>query len=259
MRGDFLLVAKGISKRFGAVQALKNVDFEVGHGEVVGLVGDNGAGKSTLMKILAGVLIPDEGEIYIEGKKVHIRSPQDARRYGIEMVYQDLALADNLDVAANIFLGREVDHKLLGFPTRVLNRRYMDRVTGELLGRLRVRIGSYRQKVRYLSGGQRQCVAIARTLLVRAKLVIMDEPTAALGVAEVDKVLDLIRRLKSEGVSVVFITHRLPHIFAVCDRIVVLRSGERVGERITSRTTMEEITQLIVGSKTDLKPETAGL
>ncbi len=255
MRDNYFLVAKGISKRFGAVQALKRVDFEVRYGEVVGLVGDNGAGKSTLMKILAGVLTPDEGEIYVEGEKAHIRSPHDARRYGIEMVYQDLALADNLDVTANIFLGREVDHRVWGFPTRVLNRRHMDRITGQLLEKLKIQIGSYRQKVRYLSGGQRQCVAIARTLLAKAKLVIMDEPTAALGVAEVDKVLDLIRRLKQEGVSVVFITHRLPHIFAVCDRIVVLRSGERVGERITSQTTMEEITQLIVGSKTDLKPE----
>ncbi|RLE29045.1 sugar ABC transporter ATP-binding protein [Candidatus Acetothermia bacterium] len=257
MNDEYLLVAKGISKRFGAVQALKKVDFEVRHGEVVGLVGDNGAGKSTLMKILAGVLVPDEGEIYIEGKRAHIRSPQDARRYGIEMVYQDLALADNLDVTANIFLGREVDHRPFGFPTRVLNRRYMERVAHELLKKLRIQIGSCRQKVRYLSGGQRQCVAIARTLLAEAKLVIMDEPTAALGVAEVDKVLDLIRRLKCEGIAVVFITHRLPHIFAVCERIVVLRSGERVGERITSRTTMEEITQLIVGSKTDLEPEAA--
>lgn len=248
---EYFLYAKGIHKRFGAVQALKGVDFEVACGEVVGLVGDNGAGKSTLMKILSGALLPDQGEIYIEGKRAHISSPQDARRYGIEMVYQDLALAENLDVPGNIFLGREVQYRLKGLGTRVLNRRYMERKTQELLSSLRIQIPSLRQRVRTMSGGQRQAVAIARTLLAQAKLVIMDEPTAALGVAEVEKVLDLIRRLREHGVAVVFITHRLPHIFAVCDRIVVLRSGERVGERKTSETTMEEITQLIVGSKTD--------
>lgn len=256
MNERYFLYAKNIHKRFGAVQALKGVDFEVAHGEAVGLVGDNGAGKSTLMKILSGALLPDKGEIYIEGKRAHISSPQDARRYGIEMVYQDLALAENLDVPSNIFLGREAQYHIGGFTTRVLNRKYMERKTKDLLSNLRIQIPSLRQRVRNMSGGQRQAVAIARALLAQAKLVIMDEPTAALGVAEVEKVLDLIRRLKEHGVAVVFITHRLPHIFAVCDRIIVLRSGERVGERKTSETTMEEITQLIVGSKTDLRAET---
>lgn len=253
MNNEYLLKARNIQKRFGAVQALKGVDFEVQYGEVVGLVGDNGAGKSTLMKILAGVLVPDAGEIWIEGKRVNISSPHDARRYGIEMVYQDLALAGNLDASANVFMGREKTLRVWKFNTPVLHRREMDRITEGLLSRLGICLPSLRQKVRYLSGGQRQAVAIARALLARAKLVIMDEPTAALGVVEAERVLDLIKRLKEEGIAVVFITHRLPHIFAVCDRIVVLRAGQRVGERKVNETDMEEITQLIVGSKTDQK------
>lgn len=253
MKTEFFLSARNIQKSFGAVQALRGVDFEVGYGEVVGLVGDNGAGKSTLMKILAGALTPDAGEIWIEGKRADISSPHDARRYGIEMVYQDLALAGNLDAPANVFMGREKTRSFWKFNTPVLHRGEMDRVTEELLLRLGVRLPTLKQKVRYLSGGQRQAVAIARALLVKAKLVIMDEPTAALGVTEAERVLDLIKRLKEEGISVVFITHRLPHIFAVCDRIVVLRAGQRVGERKVSETNMEEITQLIVGSKTDAK------
>ncbi|MCS7239645.1 MAG: ATP-binding cassette domain-containing protein [Candidatus Bipolaricaulota bacterium] len=255
MDNEFFLLARDIHKRFGAVQALRGVDFEVRYGEVVGLVGDNGAGKSTLMKILAGALPPDRGEIWIEGKRANISSPHDSRRYGIEMVYQDLALAGNLDAPANVFMGREKTHRFWKLTTPVLHRREMEKVTGELLLRLGVQLPNLRQRVRYLSGGQRQAVAIARTLLAQAKLVIMDEPTAALGVSEAERVLDLIRRLKEEGISVVFITHRLPHIFAVCDRIVVLRAGKRVGERTTCETTMEEITQLIVGGKTDVKYE----
>ena len=251
MAVEFLLEAKGIRKSFGAIQALKGVDFEVGYREIVGLVGDNGAGKSTLMKILAGALLPDDGEIWIEGKKAYISSPKEARQYGIEMVYQDLALAGNLDVSANVFLGREKTYYIRNLKTPVLHRRMMEQIAEELLMRLGARLPNLKQKVRYLSGGQRQAVAIARALLAKAKLVLMDEPTAALGVVEAERVLDLIRRLKEEGVSVVFITHRLPHIFAVCDRIIVLRAGQRVGERKTSETTMEEITQLIVGSKTD--------
>lgn len=253
MGEELFLLARNICKRFGAVQALRGVDFEVRHGEVVGLVGDNGAGKSTLMKILAGALLPDSGEIWIEGERANISSPHDARRYGIEMVYQDLALAGNLDAPANVFMGREKTHVVWKFRTPVLHRREMEKITGELLSRLGIQLPSLRQKVRHLSGGQRQAVAIARALLARAKLVIMDEPTAALGVSEAERVLDLIRRLKEEKISVVFITHRLPHIFSVCDRIVVLRAGKRVGERRTSETTMEEITQLIVGGKTDSK------
>lgn len=250
------LVARDIHKSFGAVHALRGVDFEVHYGEVVGLVGDNGAGKSTLMKILAGVVVPDRGEIWIEGKRANICTPHDARRYGIEMIYQDLALAGNLDAPANIFMGREQTY-LIGnsLRTPVLHRRAMEKTAEELLFRLGVCLPNLRQKVRYLSGGQRQAVAIARALLAKAKLVIMDEPTAALGVTEAERVLDLIRRLKEEGISVVFITHRLPHIFAVCDRIVVLRAGKCVGERVTRETNMEEITQLIVGRETDLKYE----
>lgn len=253
--GDVFLLARGIYKRFGAIQALNGVDFAVRYKEIVGLVGDNGAGKSTLMKILAGALTPDRGEIYIDGKCVNISSPHDARRYGIEMVYQDLALAGNLDAPANIFMGREKTHYLWKLKTPVLNRQEMETISEDLLSRLGVHLPSLKQKVRYLSGGQRQAVAIARALLVKAKLVIMDEPTAALGITEAERVLGLIRRLKDEGISVVFITHRLPHIFAVCDRIVVLRAGKCVGERMICETDMEEITQLIVGGKTDIKNE----
>lgn len=250
-----LVEMRGISKRFGAVQALDQVDFEVFPGEVVGLVGDNGAGKSTLMKILAGVLPPDKGQIYWEGRPVQVRTPHEARALGIEMVYQDLALADNLDVVGNLFLGRELYRPLLDKLIGLLEQRRMEARAVEVLDRLQIRIPSLRQKVRYLSGGQRQAVAIGRTILAQAHLVILDEPTAALGVAEVEKVLALIRRLKDQGIAVIFITHRLPHIFAVADRIIVLRAGRRVGTRPAPETSIDEITKLIVGTEIEVTPE----
>lgn len=218
---------RNIKKNFGAVQALRGVDLALYHNEVLGLMGDNAAGKSTLMKVLSGAYIPDEGEILIEGKPVHFSNPMDARRKGIEMVYQDYALANNLDVSANVFMGREVVRLKLG-PIGVLDYGYMERETRNLLSRLRIDIPSVRQKVERLSGGQRQAVAIARATAFDAKVIIMDEPTAALSVAAIDQVLDLVKQLKAQGASIIIISHRLEDIFRVSDRMIVLRHGRKV-------------------------------
>jgi ABC-type sugar transport system ATPase subunit len=246
MRGP-LLRARGISKRFGAVQALQDVDVDLYPGEVLGLVGDNGAGKSTLIKILSGVYPPDAGSIELEGRPVRFTSPREARAAGIETIYQDLALAENLDVAGNIFLGREP-----GFGwgvLRILARRQMEAASAQVLQRLEIQLPSVRTLVRYLSGGQRQAVAISRAVYWEARIVIMDEPTAALGVRERSRVLDLVRRLRDEGKSVLLISHSMPDIFAVCDRVVVLRRGLKVGERHTAQTTEEEIVRMMMGSE----------
>jgi len=218
-----------IKKHFGAVQALRGVDLALRHNEVLGLMGDNAAGKSTLMKVLSGAYIPDGGGIYIEGEPVHFSSPMHARRLGIEMVYQDYALSNNLDVAANVFMGREVVRLRLG-PFGVLDYAHMEQETMALLGRLRIDIPSVRQKVERLSGGQRQAVAIARATAFDAKVIIMDEPTAALSVAAIDKVLDLVRQLKEHGSSIIIISHRLEDIYRVADRMVVLRQGRKVAD-----------------------------
>jgi ABC-type sugar transport system ATPase subunit len=220
---------RNIKKNFGAVQALRGVDLALYHNEVLGLVGDNAAGKSTLMKVLSGAYIPDEGEIFIEGQKAHLTNPMDARRRGIEMVYQDYALANNLDVAANVFMGREVVRLELG-PIGVMDFRYMEQETRSLLNRLKIDIASVRQKVERLSGGQRQAVAIARATAFDAKVIIMDEPTAALSVAAIDKVLELVRELKAQGSSIIIISHRLEDIFRVSDRMIVLRHGRKVSD-----------------------------
>jgi ABC-type sugar transport system ATPase subunit len=218
---------RNINKSFGAVQALRGVDLVLHHNEVLGLVGDNAAGKSTLMKVLSGAYIPDEGEIFLEGKKAHISDPMDARRLGIEMVYQDFALANNLDVAANVFLGREVASAQLG-PINVMDKRYMEQETQRLLDRLKIDISSVRLKVENLSGGQRQSVAIARSTAFNAKVIIMDEPTASLSVAAIGKVLELVRELKAQGCSIIIISHRLEDIYQVSDRMIVLRHGRKV-------------------------------
>lgn len=218
---------RGIKKSFGAVQALRGVDLVLQHNEVLGVVGDNAAGKSTLMKVLSGAYVPDEGEIFLNGRQVRFSSPLDARRLGIEMVYQDYALADNLDIAANVFLGREAVSFSLG-PVSVLNYHLMEQETKRLLDRLKIRVDSVRQKVERLSGGQRQAVAIARATAFNAKVIIMDEPTAALSVAAISKVLDLIRELKAQGASIIIISHRLEDIYQVGDRMVVLRHGRKV-------------------------------
>lgn len=248
-----LVEMRNIKKSFGAVQALRGVDLVLYHNEVLGLVGDNGAGKSTLMKILSGAYLPDEGEIFIEGHKVHITKPEDARRLGIEMVYQDLALADNLDVAANVFLGREAVRWSVG-PIKVMDLHRMEVEATHLIDRLRIDIESVRLKVKNLSGGQRQAVAIARATAFNAKVIIMDEPTAALSVAAISKVLDLIQELKSHGCSIILISHRLEDIYHVGDRVMVLRHGRKVADRpITGdiHEFREQVVAYMVGARDD--------
>ncbi len=218
---------RNIKKNFGAVRALRGIDLTVHHNEILGLLGDNAAGKSTLMKVLSGAYIPDEGEILLDGEKVHITDPMHARRLGIEMVYQDLALANNLDVTANVFLGREEVGSKLG-PIGVLNSHHMEQETQRLLDRLKIDIPSVRLLVERLSGGQRQAVAIARATAFNSKVTIMDEPTAALSVAAISKVLDLVRELKAQGASIIIISHRLEDIYQVSDRMIILRQGRKV-------------------------------
>jgi simple sugar transport system ATP-binding protein len=220
---------RNIKKNFGAVQALKGIDLVLHHNEVLGLVGDNAAGKSTLMKVLSGAYIPDEGEIFLDGKKVHITDPHNARQLGIEMVYQDLALANNLNVAANVFLGREVVGTQLGAMS-VMDTHHMEIETQRLIDRLKIKIPTVRLLVERLSGGQRQAVAIARATAFNSKVTIMDEPTAALSVAAISQVLDLVRELKAQGASIIVISHRLEDIYTVSDRMVVLRQGRKVSD-----------------------------
>jgi D-xylose transport system ATP-binding protein len=247
-----LLDLRGINKRFGAVQALQDVDFRIYPSELVGLVGDNGAGKSTLIKIISGVLHPDSGNILFEGQEVSIKSPDEAKSLGIETLYQDLALINNLDVVANMFLGREQFTSLLFGAIKVLKNREMERRTSDILEGLQVSLGSVREKVEVLSGGQRQAVAIGRAVGWGKKLVLLDEPTAALGVREAQQALELIRRLKDQGVAVVAISHNLEHIFSLVDRVVVLRQGIIRGERQLTdvedkQTVGDEIVAMITG------------
>jgi ABC-type sugar transport system ATPase subunit len=244
---------RGIKKNFGAVQALRGVDLVLHHNEVLGLVGDNAAGKSTLMKVLSGAYIPDEGEIFIEGEKAHFSNPMDARRRGIEMVYQDYALANNLDVAANVFMGREVVRLELG-PIGVMDYHYMEQETRSLLNRLKIDIASVRQKVERLSGGQRQAVAIARATAFDAKVIIMDEPTAALSVAAIEKVLELVRELKAQGSSIIVISHRLEDIYQVSDRMIVLRHGRKVSDTAVEgdlHVFRERVVAYMIGARDD--------
>jgi D-xylose transport system ATP-binding protein len=235
----------GVSKSFGAVQALNEVDFEVRDGEVMALVGDNGAGKSTLIKCVAGIYSIDSGEILFERSRVTIHGPKDAAKLGIEVVYQDLALADNLDVVQNMYLGRE-EHDLLFR----LKEAPMEQRTAETLSSLAVTtIGSVRQPVATLSGGQRQSVAVARAVLWNNRVVFLDEPTAALGVAQTRQVLSLVRRLAEQGLAVVFVSHNLVDIFEVADRITVLRLGRNVGVYEKAQTNEQEIVQAITAGK----------
>ena len=240
-----ILKVQGVSKRFGGVHALENVSLELYPGEVLALAGDNGAGKSTLIKIISGVLHPDEGTLWYSGSEVTFENPQKAREHGIETIYQDLALADNLDVGANVFLGREPLKRVLGFP--VLDRKRMRTQAAGALRVLDIQIHRFDLPIRSLSGGQRQAVAIGRAIHWKAKILIMDEPTAALGVPEQRKVIALIKSLKQSGVGVIFISHNLVDIFAVSDRIVVLRRGVKAGERISTDTSSDEIVRLMVG------------
>jgi simple sugar transport system ATP-binding protein len=242
---DQLVEMRGIVKSFGPVAALRGLDFSVRAGEVVGLVGDNGAGKTTLMKTLTGVHQPDRGEIWFDGRRAHFASPQDSRDAGIEMVYQDLGLAENLSPVANIFLGREITRRSLGL--RLLDEGAMMRLARERIEALQIRLPSLALPVERLSGGQRQSVAIARATAFRARLVIMDEPAAALAVSEAAKVLALIRRLSELGVAVVLISHRLQDVLDVADRIVVLNQGVTAGDLRRAEATMERLVGLIVG------------
>jgi simple sugar transport system ATP-binding protein len=240
-----LLDVRGVSKSFGAIRAVNDISFSVAPGEVVGLMGDNGAGKSTMVKLIAGNFPPSEGEVAVDGQVCHFHKPIEARAKGIEVVYQDLALADNLTAAQNVFLGREI--KKGRWPFRILNKQAMIDRSAKLFAELKSETRP-RDLVRKMSGGQRQAVAIARTRLSNAKLVLMDEPTAAISVRQVAEVLDLIRRLKGQGVSVMLISHRMPDVFAVADRIIVMRRGGKVADKKVADTSPEEITGLITGA-----------
>ncbi len=246
---------RGILKSFGSIDALRGVDLELDAGEVLGLVGDNAAGKSTLTKILAGALVPDSGEVKVAGETVTFRSPADARRRRIEMVYQDLSLCDTIDVAGNLFLGREPRRSLLGM--KFLDRRKMHESAGEILRSLDIRVDSTRHVVSNLSGGQRQSIAIGRAVSFDPTVLIMDEPTSALAVAEVEAVLALIQRVSKRGVGVILITHRLQDLFRVCDRIMVLYEGRNVAERKIDETSLEDLVRLIVGGEIGEKAEDA--
>jgi len=244
-----LLEIKGVTKRFGAVEALTGVDFEVHAGEVVALVGDNGAGKSTLIKAIAGVQPGDEYEAWWDGEPIKLDNPQAATGHGIATVYQDLALCDNLDVVANLFLGQEEVEDGVTAAARTLDEIEMEQRAVELLRSLAVRtLRSVRTEVGSLSGGQRQTVAIARSMLGEPRIVVLDEPTAALGVAQTKQVLDLIRRLRENGLGVVVISHNILDVFEVADRIVVLRLGKRVATFKASETTQEEVVAAITGA-----------
>ncbi|AJW98913.1 ABC transporter family protein [Burkholderia gladioli] len=238
-----VLSLRDIRISFGSFQALRGVDLDLYPGECLGLIGDNAAGKSTLTKIMAGTYIPDSGEIFVGGEAVRLADPADARRRHIEMVYQDLSLCDAIDVAGNLYLGREISSR--GF----LRRRQMLEEGERLLANLKIRIPDLGANVEQLSGGQRQAIAIARAASFEPRVLIMDEPTSALAVAEVEAVLALIDRVKAQGVSVVLITHRLQDLFRVCDRIAVMYEGTKVAERRIADTSLEELVRLIVGGR----------
>jgi simple sugar transport system ATP-binding protein len=240
-----LLELRSIGMDYGAITALAGVDYTVAAGEIVGLIGDNGAGKSTLIKIIAGNFPPTRGTILFSGREVRFRGPEDARNAGIEVVYQDLALADNLSGAANVFLGRELRRRAAGL--NIMDHAAMTRRAAQLFSELKSETRP-EALVRTLSGGQRQAVAIARTRLADAKLVLLDEPTASISVRQVAEVLELIRRMRDHGQSVIFISHAMPHIFAVADRITVLRRGRKVADKPVSATSPEEVTALITGA-----------
>jgi ABC-type sugar transport system ATPase subunit len=246
MSAEHVVEMKGISKSFGGVQALSKVDLELRRGEIMGVVGDNGAGKSTLMKVLAGAHLPDEGDIYVDGRLADIKSPHDAFRLGIGMIYQDLALFNNLDVARNIYVGRDLAR---GPFHAFLDKGRMYERAGQLIRELKVDIKSPRMSVARMSGGQRQMVACARAMAFDSKILIMDEPTAALGVTEANKLLALIRHLKGLGVSILLITQRIPDVLAIADRVFVLKGGRRQDILEVSKVTLDDVVTLIVKGK----------
>ena len=244
-----LLDVRDVSKRFGGVQALDGISFSVERGEVLGLMGDNGAGKSTLMKTLAGAHRPDSGGLVFRGEDIVLRSPRDAAAQGIAVVYQDLALVNTRDVAANVYLGRELTNRV-GF----LRRREMRAQAREVIDSLSIRIRSVRSPVGGMSGGQRQSVAVARAVHQGSELVLLDEPTAALGPAQQANVLELIRKLRDQGTTVIVVSHNIEHVMAVCDRIVVMRAGRVAGIRTVAATSATEVIHLIMGSSAVLSP-----
>ena len=244
-----ILEAKGLVKRYGQVVALDQADFDLFPDEILAIIGDNGAGKSTLIKALSGALQPDDGEIRLDGKRVHFRSPRDARRAGIETVYQDLAVAPALDIASNIFLGREARRRgPLGLALRILDKRAMRREAARHFADLKIGVQSMAQPVESLSGGQRQGVAVARAAKWAQRLAIMDEPTAALGVKETRQVLDLIRRVRDSGLPVILISHDMPHVFELADRIHIMRLGRRVAVVTPQTHTMPEAVAIMTGA-----------
>ena len=246
------LSLRGISKHFGGVSALKDIDLDIRAGEVLALVGDNGAGKSTLIKIIAGAYKADEGEIFVEGRKVRIETPADAKHFNIETIYQDLALMDDLELAPNIFIGREIVRGGVGRLIRFLNNTKMAEETVRILEKLNIEVPDIKRKVFNLSGGQRQAVAISRAIYFNAKLLIMDEPTAALGVEETRKVYALIRELRQNGIAVIIISHNINEVFDVADKFVVLKTGMLVGVRRKEETSLDEILRMIIAGKAAL-------
>jgi simple sugar transport system ATP-binding protein len=240
-----VLELSNISKHFGAIQAVSDISLSLEAGQVIGLMGDNGAGKSTLVKMIAGNFRPSHGTMHLDGVELVLHRPVEARQHGIEIVHQDLALCNNLTSAANVFLGRELRYGL--GPLRVLDYRSMFRRAGEIFQELKSETRP-RDLVRRMSGGQRQAVAIARTMLSEAKIVLMDEPTAAISVRQVAEVLNLIRRLRDRGIAVILISHRMPDVFAVADRVIVLRRGRKVADKQIAASSPEEVTGLITGA-----------
>ena len=246
-----ILQARGLVKRYGHVTAIDGADFDLYHGEILAVIGDNGAGKSSLIKALAGAVIPDEGEILLDGEKVNFKSPIEARKAGIETVYQDLAVAPALSIAENLYLGREVRRPgVLGSVFRMLDKKRMREDSTEHMRDLRIEIGSMGQAVETLSGGQRQGVAVARSAAFARHVVIMDEPTAALGVKQSSMVLDLIRRVRDRGLSVVLISHDMPHVFEIADRIHVARLGKRIAVLNPPKISMSDTVALMTGALT---------
>ena len=249
--GPALIQARGLTKYYGTIVASEGVDFDLGHGEIVAIVGDNGAGKSTLVKMISGAVTPDAGEIHVEGEPATIRSPIEARGYGIETIYQDLAMPSNLDVVTNIYLGRERRRRgPLGW-LGVIDRKGMRNDVGSHLTDLSINIPKLSgTPVESLSGGQRQSVAIARAMVWASKVLIMDEPTAALGVKQSAAVLDIARRIRNRGISVVIISHILPHVLELADRIVVMRHGRKVADLPAGELDEQQLIELIVGFRT---------
>jgi len=250
-----VLEARGLVKRYGSVTALDGADFDLRPREILAVIGDNGAGKSTLIKALSGAIAPDAGEILLDGTQMHFRAPLDARRHGIETVYQDLALAPALDIAENLFLGRELRRRgILGIVFRMADRQRMLREARTHIANLKIRVGSLTQPVETLSGGQRQGVAVARAAAFASRVVIMDEPTAALGVKESGQVLELIREVREHGIPVVLISHNMPQVFEIADRVHIMRLGRRVATITPQSHTMAEAVSLMTGA-TSFKTE----